>query len=241
MSLFSVMNPSDFRGLQVHAPQESSGPIAQERTSAPRRSAQPRSHQPTPSTSRAAGGRPAQARAGRTRGVTKHRPASRAHAAEQSLRRTRLHGDSGAQAGTAGPRDRPRRSDDDDDDEELALRERIRRARAAAECSGRGRGRHVSIMDVVLDAQAPTARLDADDLLDAIEQHQRAALARPSAEDDLLADMFVPGRYEARQRALWREAAAALEYWPKSLYHVSAERTTAAWDAASDSGGSEPL
>lgn len=96
-------------------------------------------------------------------------------------------------------------------------------------------------MDVILDAQAPTARLDADDLLDAIEECQRIALARPSAEDDLLADMFVPGRYEARQVAFWQDVTAALEHSPKSMYHVSAERSTATWDTASDSGGSEPL
>ena len=122
-------------------------------------------------------------------------------------------------------------------------RERIHRARATAELSkGRG-GKQVSIMDVILDAQQPTAGLDADDLMDAMEQYQRIAFARPSAEDDFLADMFVPGRYEARQEALWRDIAAAqMDYSPKSIYHVSAERSTATWDASLDSdGGSEPF
>lgn len=125
--------------------------------------------------------------------------------------------------------------------QEPPTRERIQRARAAADLTSMGRGKQVSIMDVILDSQAPTARLDAEDLIDAIEQYQCIAFARPSAEDDLLADMFVPGRYEARQAAFWQDVRDALEYSPKSIYHVSAERSTAAWDTASDSGSSEPL
>lgn len=98
-------------------------------------------------------------------------------------------------------------------------------------------------MDVILDSQEPTAGLDADDLMDAMEQYQRIVFGRPSAEDDVLADMFVPGRYEARQEASYREIAAAqADYSPKSIYHVSAERSTALWDASLDSdSSSEPI
>ncbi|GJE84338.1 hypothetical protein PsYK624_004140 [Phanerochaete sordida] len=240
MNLFTIINPRDFGGLQVREGQDSlsSGPQPQDHSPA-RRSARPRGPSPSPPPSRASS-RPARARGGRGRGATKHRHASRAHVSDRgsdaTLQRARR---AAASSGAPGPSARgggPRRSAP----AESAPRERIRRARAAAERAA-GRGKRVGIMDVILDAQAPTARLDADDLLDAVEQCQRTALALPSAEDDLLADMFVPGRYEARHAAFWQDVTAALEYAPRSLYHVSAERSTAAWDAASDSGGSEPL
>ena len=96
-------------------------------------------------------------------------------------------------------------------------------------------------MDVILNAQE---RLDADDLMDAVEQYRRIACGQPSAEDDVLADMLVPGRYEARQAAFWRELAAAaqIDYSPKSIYHVSAERSTAMWDGSLTGDGSpEPI
>lgn len=121
-------------------------------------------------------------------------------------------------------------------------KERIRHATeaAAARTTTRRDGRRVSIMDVVLDAQPATARLDADDFLDAIEQAQRIALALPSPEDDWLADLFVPGRYEARQAAFWREVLApVVEDAPYHLYNVSAERTTASWSAELESSDAD--
>jgi hypothetical protein len=99
------------------------------------------------------------------------------------------------------------------------------------------RGRRVAIMDVILDSRA---RLDLDDLRDAIAQCQRNVLGRPSPEDDSLADMFVPGRYEARQAAFWEDAIAdaLVDYSPNSIYNVSAERSTACWGTSLDSDGS---
>lgn len=121
-------------------------------------------------------------------------------------------------------------------------REALSRARAEAALSA-GRGRRVAIMDVILDAQAPTARLDADDLLDAVAAHQRAALGGPpDADEAYLVDLFVPGRHAAREAAVWRElvdAAAQGDLSPRRIYRVSAERSTAMWDGALESDGSE--
>ncbi|EKM59296.1 uncharacterized protein PHACADRAFT_169821 [Phanerochaete carnosa HHB-10118-sp] len=244
MDPFSVISPDDFGGLRGHEGQERSGPMPkfEERTTA-RRSAGARSSQPSSSTSHSDTSRPAKARASKSNGVTKHSHGSRARRSDRGGRGTlqtnghsalRTAASGGARTNaSASSRSSHRRREAQA--QKPPTHERIRRARAAADLSSLGCGKDVSIMDVILDAQAPTARLDADDLLDAIEQCQRTALARPSAEDDVLADMFVPGRYEARQIAFWQDVTAALEYAPKSLYRLSAERSTAAWDTASDS------
>ncbi|KAI0346856.1 hypothetical protein BDW22DRAFT_464410 [Trametopsis cervina] len=117
--------------------------------------------------------------------------------------------------------------------------ELVLKARAAAAHSSGVHGSHrpVSVMDVVLNAQTPNRRLDVEDLRDAIDECHRIALSFPASdEDDVLANMFVPGRVEARQAFLAEDVGAVLdEFSPRGIYQVSAERSTAAWDPSLDS------
>lgn len=119
--------------------------------------------------------------------------------------------------------------------------ELVSNARAAAHSSSHRFNRHVSIMDVVLDAQGPNRRLDIEDLRDAIEECHRVALSIPASdEDELLANMFVPGRYEARQAFLAEDVQdLAEDFTPKEIYQVSAERSTATWEPSLDSESSD--
>lgn len=128
-----------------------------------------------------------------------------------------------------------------------ATQELVRRARAAAAAAtgthSAARGGRDSIMDVVLGAQAPNTRLHVEDLQDAIEECYRAALAVPTCgADAALADMFVPGRYAARQAAPADAVLAAPEeFTPNEIYRVSAERSTVAWEPELDSDDSASM
>lgn len=103
--------------------------------------------------------------------------------------------------------------------------------------------RPISIMDVVLGAQAPNTRLYVEDLRDAIDECHRVALSFPASEDDdLLADRFVPGRYEARQATLSQAVLREPEVLEANeIYQVSAERSTASWSPLLDSDDSASL
>ena len=117
----------------------------------------------------------------------------------------------------------------------------VSNARRAAHLSSYRSKRPVSIMDVVLNAQVPNTRLDIEDLQDAIEECQRTALSIPASDvDELLANMFVPGRYEARQ-AFLAEGVQDLseEFTPNEIYRVSAERSTVTWEPSLDSESSD--
>ncbi|KAI0089053.1 hypothetical protein BDY19DRAFT_122579 [Irpex rosettiformis] len=118
-----------------------------------------------------------------------------------------------------------------------ATRDLVNNARAAAHTSSDRTNRPVSIMDVVLDAQVPNKRLDIEDLQDAIEECHRVALSIPASDvDELLADMFVPGRIEARQAFLAQDVEdLATEITPNEIYRISAERSTATWEPCLDS------
>lgn len=119
-----------------------------------------------------------------------------------------------------------------------ATQDIVRRARAAAAALRPGSARaRESIMDVVLNAQAPNTRVYVEDLQDAIDECYRAALYVPASEvDDVLADMFVPGRYAARQAAL-ADAVQVIpeEFTANEIYRVSAERSTVTWEPSLDS------
>ena len=71
-----------------------------------------------------------------------------------------------------------------------------------------------------------------EDLQDAIEECYRVALSAPASEiDHVLADMLIPGRYEARQAALDdRPQVIPEEFTANEIYRVSAERSTATWE-----------
>ncbi|TCD67571.1 hypothetical protein EIP91_012268 [Steccherinum ochraceum] len=94
------------------------------------------------------------------------------------------------------------------------------------------RGRRPFIMDVILDAQpAPVTQFSEDLLMDAIESRRS-----PRHPHTLSSKRDLDAYWDA-EHALWRgipRVEAGADISPRVVYHVSAERSTASWDARLD-------
>ncbi|KAF7800141.1 hypothetical protein EIP86_011386 [Pleurotus ostreatoroseus] len=119
---------------------------------------------------------------------------------------------------------------------EQSAKEARTRVQAVADLCSVARGHQVSIMDVVLDAQASAAGGGLDeDLLDALEERQRIAMHGLSDEDAVL-EMLSPRWYGVRQARKWQGTLVPpVDCSSSRIYHISAERSTASWDGNLDS------
>ena len=111
------------------------------------------------------------------------------------------------------------------------------RAQAVADLYTVSRGHLVSIMDVILDSRESAtvqSGID-DDWMDSIEERQRLALHDPS-DDEMMLEIFNPWWYGARLARKWQGTVVTpVDCSSSRIYHVSAERSTAAWDSSLDS------
>jgi len=100
-------------------------------------------------------------------------------------------------------------------------------------------GRRPFIMDLILDTKPTITKYREDILMDALEETKQRFYPKADYSFRKPSDLR---KYWSEQEELWRnvplDLGDSLDFSPKKLYHVSAERTTA-WNSTFDDMGGE--
>ncbi|KAI0796936.1 hypothetical protein C8Q75DRAFT_729763 [Abortiporus biennis] len=114
----------------------------------------------------------------------------------------------------------------------------IQLAKEAADLDFECYGRRTTIMDLILDAKPPVEKYAEDVLMDAMDLGKKfnSSLPPPPPNHSFRKAKDLVG-YWAQQESMWRGRQfgvyedSTMDFSPRNIYNVSAERTTASWSS----------